>query len=711
MRHWTRIISLCLLGLQGYAQNIAVGTWRTHFSYKDARILEATQAKVFCAVENGLFSYDVAENSVRRLSKLDGLSGAGVTALEYSDLDNVLLIGYSSGLIDLVFEEEIITIEDIFESNLEVGKVINAATSRAGEMFLATDLGVIVIQLSNGKITENFFQIGFGGTQVSVSEIVLFQEQLFIVTNEGIQSGSLSQNLLDFNNWTFYESTTSFNNLTIAENQLFALNEGQLFQFADGSWTMAGIATPEPFTLLKDQEGKLLALGSSSVYELNGSTFTSLSTPDAAQINDLALLNNQLFLADGLEGLLSASGEPISPAGPSSDLYSSVKVVDNDLYAFHSPYFFPLDLEPISTSYSQFTSSAWEINSIPGFPNVSDVATFNGSRYFSSVGYGLYNEATNEVIDNVPGSNTLKDTVILSMAAKDRLWVAGVGEQPVHFMNADGNWVSFDGNEVFGSVFRKVRISETGIGWILGNGDITVVDPTEMQVDLLSISDGIPSVATDLDITVEDNTWVVSRGGPVFFPSASFIFFSSEGIRPTFENRLLFEDELINAVVTDGGNRIWFGTNRGLWVFDENTSEQVAVFTAQNSPLPSDMILNLAYNSITGEVFVVTDRGMVSYRSASSAGGRQHSNVNVFPNPVRPHYTGQVGISGLVSNANIKVTDINGNLVKELDANGGTASWDLRDQNGSNIGTGIYFLFSSDGDAEETYVGKIAVIR
>ena len=51
------------------------------------------------------------------------------------------------------------------------------------------------------------------------------------------------------------------------------------------------------------------------------------------------------------------------------------------------------------------------------------------------------------------------------------------------------------------------------------------------------------------------------------------------------------------------------------------------------------------------------------------------------------------------------------NLVKEVDANGGTASWDLLDVTNSPVTTGVYFLFSSSADGVETYVGKIAVVR
>ena len=83
MRHFAEHVSLkrwainSLLLLYGWsivAQDIPIGTWRTHFSYNDARLLTASTDKLFCAVENGLFSRDLESGETRKLSKIDGLS-------------------------------------------------------------------------------------------------------------------------------------------------------------------------------------------------------------------------------------------------------------------------------------------------------------------------------------------------------------------------------------------------------------------------------------------------------------------------------------------------------------------------------------------------------------------------------------------------------------------------------------------------------------
>ena len=80
-------------------------------------------------------------------------------------------------------------------------------------------------------------------------------------------------------------------------------------------------------------------------------------------------------------------------------------------------------------------------------------------------------------------------------------------------------------------------------------------------------------------------------------------------------------------------------------------------------------------------------------------GERNLPDVYAFPNPVREDFTGNVTITGLMSDTQIKITDISGNLVYETVSDGGQATWDLKTYNGKRVATGVYLIFcaSSDG--------------
>ena len=171
-------------------------------------------------------------------------------------------------------------------------------------------------------------------------------------------------------------------------------------------------------------------------------------------------------------------------------------------------------------------------------------------------------------------------------------------------------------------------------------------------------------------------------------------------------------DDKVTTIAVDGGNRKWMGTERGVWLFNDNGERLIHNFTKMNSPLLSDNILDIEINPFTGEVFILSDKGLVSFRSdATSAQERFSSSIKVFPNPVSNQYVGSVGISGLASDAIVKITDVSGKLIWQAQANGGTASWNVRDNRGKRVNTGVFLVLAISPDGAESVVGKIAVIN
>ena len=713
LKRWTISSHQFTTGLILVGQDIAIGTWRTHYSYNDARHIVKTSDKIFCATQNGFFSRDLASGETRKLSKIDGLSDAGITALAYSPSQNVLVIGYASGFIDFVFESQIISLDDLATSNLDIDKRVNDIAFGPNETYLATDIGILVVDTERAVITENFVNIGIGGAEVSVEQVVYRDQALIIKTTEGIQRGLLDRNLLDFSNWDRLELSGTISNLTLVEDDLFATDEGRELVLVTEEIIDTGVALPVGATKLFATDSQLLTADKNgAVYRFSGDSFLTLFSSESQSINGIVQYESTFFIADQDNGLVDQEGNSFIPDGPVSDQFSNFRLLGGEVFGFHSPSPFSYDGTIQQPYFSVFSEGQWMKRNIDGFNNVSDAINFNNTLYFSSIGDGLYNDASSEIITNIPGSSAPFDTIITALASGDRLWVSSFrNSNPIHLLGEEG-WTSYSSLELFDDDFLTIDLSRSGIGWLgSASGTITVVDAVENDSDLISVSDGLPSSFIDIEISIEDEAWVATTRGPALFPDASFVFLNSDALQPTFENRVLFDGEQINAVMTDGGNRIWFGTENGIWVYDENTSEQVAVFNETNSPLPSNRIIQMAYNGRNGEVFIYTDQGMVSYRSASSIGNRNHRSVKVFPNPVRQEYQGLVGLTGLARNVSVKITDVNGNLVQELAANGGSASWNLRDRVGSQVSTGIYFFFSSSSDGEETYVGKIAVIR
>ena len=143
-----------------------------------------------------------------------------------------------------------------------------------------------------------------------------------------------------------------------------------------------------------------------------------------------------------------------------------------------------------------------------------------------------------------------------------------------------------------------------------------------------------------------------------------------------------------------------------------STGEKVIYqFTEENSPLLSNEVNKVTIDGKTGEVYFATAKGICSFRSTATEGGEKNENVLVFPNPVPPGYTGNISIRGVVANAIVKITELDGRLVYQTRALGGQAIWDGRDYKGRKISTGVYLVLVSNDERNEKTAAKIVFIN
>jgi hypothetical protein len=101
----------------------------------------------------------------------------------------------------------------------------------------------------------------------------------------------------------------------------------------------------------------------------------------------------------------------------------------------------------------------------------------------------------------------------------------------------------------------------------------------------------------------------------------------------------------------------------------------------------------------------------VAYNGSSTAPRENLDNVYSFPNPVRPGFEGNVTIDGLTARANVKITDLEGNLVFEETSQGGSVLWDTTAFSRYKVASGVYLVLITTDDALETKVHKIMIVR
>lgn len=361
----------------------------------------------------------------------------------------------------------------------------------------------------------------------------------------------------------------------------------------------------------------------------------------------------------------------------------------------------------------------------PNNPSQVFIGAWGGGllEFNNDVFTNFYN-AQNSVLD----STSFGSTSVSGMAfdKNNNLWVtSSYGDKVLAVKTPTNNWYNFklDGTMTDFSVITKIVVDKNDFVWVL--------DSKSNKTHILNYNNTFDDISDDTKIILPINdsreitTFVEDLDGEMWFGSDQGIavlynpsnVFSGETISPVYiqqdgQTQLLLEAEKITAIAIDGANRKWIGTqNSGVFLMSEDGTEEILHFTTDNSPLFSNNIYDIKLNNKTGEVFIATEKGLISYKGTATEAQDDFSNVFVYPNPVREDYHGVIAIRGLVKDTDVRITDISGNLVSQTKSLGGQAIWDGKDLNGNRVQTGVYMVFNASPEGELKKAAKILFIH
>lgn len=176
----------------------------------------------------------------------------------------------------------------------------------------------------------------------------------------------------------------------------------------------------------------------------------------------------------------------------------------------------------------------------------------------------------------------------------------------------------------------------------------------------------------------------------------------------------LLGSDMIYWIGLDPAGRKWVATeSSGLFLVSESGDKILRNFTADNSPLPTNRVTSVECDPQSNKVYVGTTQGLYSFLSDATPGMNDLSDILAYPNPVRPEYTGEVTITGLMDNSIVKIADAQGNVIYQTRSQAGMATWNPYTASGSRVRTGVYFIYvtSSDGAKQLGNVSKVMVIN
>ena len=317
---------------------------------------------------------------------------------------------------------------------------------------------------------------------------------------------------------------------------------------------------------------------------------------------------------------------------------------------------------------------------------------------------------------------------------KGNLWVLnGWSDRPLVVKRADNTWSAFDCGVEARNKYTTRMVSDkdqnlwfaTETNGLFGYNYSETLDNIgdDFHINLTTgdYSGALPSEnVTALAVDLDGELWIGTDAGFAVLYNTTGSFTANPGDYNAQRIKVRFEGNVeyvlgsthITDIEVDGGNRKWMATaGAGLVLLSSDGSEIISQFTKENSALISNNIYDIKMNQETGELFIITDLGLVSYRSDASQDDADYSSTKVFPNPVRPGYEGLITIQGIRYDSDVKVTDVSGNLIFKTTSNGGTATWDGKRVDGTKVESGVYLIWTATNEGSSNKVGKVVVVR
>lgn len=770
LSRWFYRIMLLLFPAGIFAQNrteIPVGEWRDHLPMRSGVSVAQTRTKVFCATPNGIIIYNREDDSVEKLSRANGLSDIGISCIELHEPTQTLVIAYTNGNIDFLNDSRIINFPDIKRAtSIQGNKSIYKIRIDGNLAYFCCNFGVVVIDLIRREVRSTILPLL---TNPETFDIATTDDSLYVATGEGVLRAFKKDPTLPY--YVAWNKITGLTDrkcthVSVFEGSVYAAEtnpaSGREFLIKVENGQKTTIDLGKDITEIKVWGERLLVSsdsglttfkpknqggGTEGVYSF-GAGWNQISLRSA--IRDWAD-KDKYWLADKNHGLVLSFGfydfREIIPVGPySSNVFaingnkSSVWIAPGAYDGSYSP-FYKID------GIFKYREGKWDRFELKYPEFIRDIVALaidplDPEHVFGcSWGNGIAELRNGTVVNQFTEANSslqgyigIPNDLRISGAAIDKqgnLWAANAGvTKPVSVRNPSGAWKALGfSSDINNNQTGPLMIDSTGQKWVIIPEKGILLFKTDEQNNVTAfkrlselpgqggLSTGfVLSMATDRDGLV----WVGTTKGVSVFYSPDFILNdNAEGwdaqriiVSQGGFNQYLLDAEEVSAICVDGANRKWLGTRKaGLFLVSPDGTNQLAHFTTANSPILSNSINSLGINGETGELFIGTDQGICSFRTDATQGGNVFGNVYAFPNPVRPDYKGIISIKGLVTDADVKITDVSGNLVYQTVANGGTATWNGLLYSGERAATGVYLVFCTNADGSQTKVTKILFVN
>ncbi|MFP5471424.1 MAG: T9SS type A sorting domain-containing protein [Bacteroidia bacterium] len=754
-----------------FSQTTDNNLWQEYLPYVTVNYVAKKGDLIYGATPYAILLYDNSDNSKTRISKVTGLNDFGIAAMALNEATGKIIVGYNNGNIDFIDGDDVIGQPAIKVSPLLGDKGIYDIYCEGEKAYISTGFGIVVLDAVSTEVTDTYI-IGDNGDPLKINAVSTDNLYIYAATDKGLKKADKTNQFLA--NSALWQRDIDLpnvdkpqKNVTNYKDFLFVVyspspsGADTIYYFDGVIWNTFNQVLGYNVNSITQNGEYLVVSASNNVFVFNEALNLVKTYSQSNQISDAFLDSEQtLWMGDAFDqGILKYDKDGKLNVIKTNGVYSndSYSISEASLGKFWvtgggvvGPVANPLYK---SSGFSFFDGLEWksynrvfnkELNFSASFDylyisanpkNIKHVivSSYHGGLIeYKDSSITLYDES-NSTLYKHPSMNRYNLTGV-AFDKSENIWVSN-SYSPLQLSSRtiDGIWTAYNfGTELFSHRFSEIFIDSRNYKWMVSpsGGGVVVFDDNKTPTDLsddkhrilttLAGNGGLPSeqvwcVTEDLDGLI----WIGTSVGPAVFFNPENIFDTNSDIdaKQIFIEQdgnveILLGAERVTAIEIDGANRKWIGTeNSGIFVFNEDTYEQVHHFTRENSPLFSNNIFDIRIDKDLGYVYTATANGLLSYKNDATNSSKDFSDAYVYPNPIRENYTGEIFFNGLMRNTDLKVTDTEGNLVIDLKSLGGQATWDGNDMFGNRIKPGIYMAFLSNPDGSKTKVIKFLVAR
>lgn len=748
--------------------------WKSHLAYSEINQVAKLEEKIYALSNNSLFSVNKRTEEIEYYTKATGLSSSLIDHIEINKEIGNMLITYQNGHFDIMdAQNNIHNVSDLFLKPLNISKQVHDICMHEDKAYLAMSFGIIVLDMKNYEIEDTYY-IGDQSTEVDVAYITILGDSIYAASNTALYSAHLNNNLVDYAFWKRQSlpSGKSLHGMRAYQKTLCVIKDNILWSLNNGSWKkhpskfkIRGFCqTGNHLFVLINQYG---------IAELHND-FTTPMAISYGYVNDIIEDGSAFWLGTRESGVVHHHNNfntEYHPEGPLNNYSYRLRAMGNKLYMlpggrWAAQYNRPTDIMILENN--QWTNIAnGELvkkagHAIYDAMNVAQDPNDPDHYFITTYGTGIIEmQDTNVVKLHLASNSGLYSAVAgnpdfytrtdgIMYDEQNYLWILNAGELNgnIHVIAPNGDWSSFNlknQNEIIhiytpgdlimdrhNPQWKWISIARAGTGLILLQDNGTPQNPNDDKVIFRNTwidqnsrniaPENIYSIAQDYDNTL----WVGTNSGIFTIPAHIDFATSNQCERIVIPRNdgsglgdYLLDGEQINCIAIDGANRKWIGTaSSGVFLIQITTNEMggkdietVAHFTTENSLLPSDNVLSIAINDLTGEIFIGTAAGLVSYMSDAVEPEKDFNDLYAYPNPILPTYKGYITIKGLMADTEVRIIDASGNLVKTIKGFGGEVVWDRTNQSGNRVASGVYTALCNTIDGQAHGSIKILIMN